>query len=68
VAALRQYPLLNASLDGANIVYHTKFTGLAWHWRGGLIVPGSRAAGEKNVLCLQRAIVVPGRARPLAPA
>jgi 2-oxoglutarate dehydrogenase E2 component (dihydrolipoamide succinyltransferase) len=65
VAALRQYPLLNASLDGANIVYHNEINlGIAVALEGGLIVPVIRAAGEKSVLGLQRAIVdLAGRAR-----
>ncbi len=65
VAALRQYPLINASLDGANIVYHNEINlGIAVALEGGLIVPVIREAGEKSVLGLQRAIVdLAGRAR-----
>jgi pyruvate dehydrogenase E2 component (dihydrolipoamide acetyltransferase) len=58
VVALRQYPLLNASLDGNNIVYHNDINiGIAVALENGLIVPVIRAADEKNVLGLQRAIV-----------
>ncbi len=71
VAALRQYPLLNASLDGTNIVYHNEINlGIAVALEGGLIVPVIRAADEKNVLGLQRAIVdlaARARSRQLKP-
>jgi len=65
VVALRQYPLLNASLDGNNIVYHNEINiGIAVALENGLIVPVIRGADEKNVLGLQRAIVdLAGRAR-----
>ena len=65
VVALRQYPLLNASLDGNNIVYHNDINiGIAVALENGLIVPVVRNADEKNVLGLQRAIVdLAGRAR-----
>jgi 2-oxoglutarate dehydrogenase E2 component (dihydrolipoamide succinyltransferase) len=71
VAALRQFPLLNASLDGANIVYHNEIhLGIAVALEGGLIVPVIRSADEKNVLGLQRAIVdlaARARSRQLKP-
>jgi 2-oxoglutarate dehydrogenase E2 component (dihydrolipoamide succinyltransferase) len=65
VAALRQFPLLNASLDGNNIVYHNEIhIGIAVALENGLIVPVIRSADEKNILGLQRAIVdLAGRAR-----
>jgi len=56
--ALRHFPLLNASLDGNNIVYHNEIhIGIAVALENGLIVPVIRGADEKNVLGLQRAIV-----------
>jgi len=63
--ALRQFPLLNASLDGNNILYHNEINiGIAVALENGLIVPVVRQADEKNVLGLQRAIVdLAGRAR-----
>jgi pyruvate dehydrogenase E2 component (dihydrolipoamide acetyltransferase) len=71
VVALRQYPLLNASLDGNNIVYHNDVNiGIAVALENGLIVPVIRAADEKNVLGLQRSIVdlaTRSRARQLKP-
>jgi len=71
VAALREYPLLNASLEGNNIVYHNDINiGIAVALENGLIVPVIRAADEKNVLGLQRAIVdlaTRARSRQLKP-
>jgi pyruvate dehydrogenase E2 component (dihydrolipoamide acetyltransferase) len=70
-AALRQYPLLNASLDGNNIIHHNEIhIGIAVALENGLIVPVIRAADEKNVLGLQRAIVdlaTRARSRQLKP-
>jgi 2-oxoglutarate dehydrogenase E2 component (dihydrolipoamide succinyltransferase) len=71
VAALRQFPLVNASLDGNNIVYHNEIhIGIAVALENGLIVPVIRNADEKNVLGLQRSIVdlaARARARQLKP-
>jgi pyruvate dehydrogenase E2 component (dihydrolipoamide acetyltransferase) len=65
VVALRQFPLLNASLDNNNIIYHNEINvGIAVALENGLIVPVIRGADEKNVLGLQRSIVdLAGRAR-----
>ncbi|MGA2435696.1 MAG: 2-oxoglutarate dehydrogenase, E2 component, dihydrolipoamide succinyltransferase [Bryobacteraceae bacterium] len=69
--ALRAFPLVNASIDGNNIVYHDQINiGIAVALEGGLIVPVIRNAGEMNVLGLQRAIVdlaARARARQLKP-
>jgi pyruvate dehydrogenase E2 component (dihydrolipoamide acetyltransferase) len=71
VVALRQYPLVNASLDGNNIIYHNEINiGIAVALENGLIVPVIRAADERNVLGLQRAIVdlaTRARSRQLKP-
>jgi 2-oxoglutarate dehydrogenase E2 component (dihydrolipoamide succinyltransferase) len=71
VAALRQFPLLNASLDGNNIVYHNEIhIGIAVALENGLIVPVIRGADEKNILGLQRSIVdlaARARSRQLKP-
>jgi len=71
VVALRQYPLLNASLDGNNIIHHSDVNiGIAVALENGLIVPVIRAADEKNVLGLQRSIVdlaTRARSRQLKP-
>ena len=63
--ALRAYPIVNASIDGNNIVYHSEINiGIAVALENGLIVPVIRNADEKNVVGLQRAIVdLAGRAR-----
>jgi pyruvate dehydrogenase E2 component (dihydrolipoamide acetyltransferase) len=71
VAGLRQYPLLNASLDNNNIIYHNEINiGIAVALENGLIVPVIRGADEKNVLGLQRSIVdlaARARSRQLKP-
>jgi pyruvate dehydrogenase E2 component (dihydrolipoamide acetyltransferase) len=71
VAALRQYPLLNASIDGTNIIYHNEVhIGIAVALENGLIVPVVRNADEKNVIGLQRSIVdlaARARSRQLKP-
>jgi pyruvate dehydrogenase E2 component (dihydrolipoamide acetyltransferase) len=71
VAGLRQYPLLNASLDQHNIIYHNEIhVGIAVALENGLIVPVIRGADEKNVLGLQRSIVdlaARARSRQLKP-
>jgi pyruvate dehydrogenase E2 component (dihydrolipoamide acetyltransferase) len=71
VVGLRQYPLLNASLDGTNIIYHHEIhIGIAVALENGLIVPVIRGADEKNVLGLQHSIVdlaTRARARQLKP-
>ena len=71
VEALRTYPLLNASLEGNNIIYHNEINiGIAVALENGLIVPVIRNADEKNVLGLQRAIVdlaTRARSRQLKP-
>ncbi len=70
-AAIRQYPILNASIDGTNIIYHRDVNiGIAVALENGLIVPVIRNADEKNVIGLQRAIVdlaARARSRQLRP-
>src|SRR5581483_10312112 len=71
VEALRTYPLLNASIEGTNIIYHNEINiGIAVALENGLIVPVIRGADEKNVLGLQRSIVdlaARARSRQLKP-
>jgi pyruvate dehydrogenase E2 component (dihydrolipoamide acetyltransferase) len=58
--ALRQYPILNASIQDTNIVYHNDVNlgvAVALDGGNGLIVPVIKNADEKNVAGLQRAIV-----------
>ncbi len=57
IDALRQVPIVNASLDGDNIVYKKDINlGIAVALDNGLIVPVIRNADEKNLLGLSRAI------------
>jgi pyruvate dehydrogenase E2 component (dihydrolipoamide acetyltransferase) len=57
-AALREYPIVNASIEGTNILYHRDINiGVAVALENGLIVPVIRNADEKNVVGLQRSIV-----------
>jgi 2-oxoglutarate dehydrogenase E2 component (dihydrolipoamide succinyltransferase) len=57
VDALRQFPMVNASIDGDNIVYKKDINlGIAVALDQGLIVPVIRHADEKNLLGLTRAI------------
>jgi 2-oxoglutarate dehydrogenase E2 component (dihydrolipoamide succinyltransferase) len=65
VDALRQFPIVNASIDGDNIVYKKDLNlGIAVALENGLIVPVIRNADEKNLLGLSRAINdLAGRAR-----
>jgi 2-oxoglutarate dehydrogenase E2 component (dihydrolipoamide succinyltransferase) len=71
VEALRTFPIVNASIDGTNILYHNEINiGIAVALENGLIVPVIRNADEKNVLGLQRSIVdlaSRARARQLKP-
>jgi pyruvate dehydrogenase E2 component (dihydrolipoamide acetyltransferase) len=56
--ALRVFPVLNASIEGTNILYHNDINiGIAVALDGGLIVPVIRNADEKTVVGLQRSIV-----------
>ena len=57
VDALRQFPMVNASIDGDNIIYKKDINlGIAVALDNGLIVPVIRNADEKNLLGLSRAI------------
>ena len=57
VEALKQFPLLNSSLDGANIVYKRDINiGIAVALETGLIVPVIKRASEKNFLGIARAL------------
>ena len=71
VEAIRAYPIVNASIEGNNIIYHNEINvGVAVALENGLIVPVIRNADEKNVTGLQRAIVdlsTRARSRQLKP-
>ncbi len=57
VDALKAFPVLNASIDAENIVYHKDFNlGVAVALDWGLIVPVVHNADERNVLGLARAL------------
>ena len=65
VDALRDFPTVNASVDGTNVVLHGEINiGIAVALDWGLIVPVLKHAEEKNFLGLQRGINdLAGRAR-----
>jgi pyruvate dehydrogenase E2 component (dihydrolipoamide acetyltransferase) len=65
VSALRRFPIVNASLDGDNVIYKKDINlGVAVALDSGLIVPVIKHADEKNLLGLSRAIAdIAGRAR-----
>jgi len=69
--AIRHFPILNASIEGTNIIYHNEINiGIAVALENGLIVPVIRGADEKNVVGLQRSIVdlsTRARSRQLKP-
>ncbi len=69
--AIRAFPIVNASIEGTNIIYHNDINiGIAVALENGLIVPVIRNADEKTALGLQRAIVdlaTRARSRQLKP-
>ncbi len=71
VEAIHDFPIVNASIEGNNIIYHNEINiGVAVALENGLIVPVIRHADEKNVTGLQRAIVdlsTRARSRQLKP-
>jgi pyruvate dehydrogenase E2 component (dihydrolipoamide acetyltransferase) len=71
VDALRQFPMVNASIDGDNIIYKKDINlGIAVALDNGLIVPVIRNADEKNLLGLSRSIndlAVRARSKKLNP-
>ncbi len=57
IEALRRYPVLNASLDDADIIYHEYFDiGVAVSTERGLMVPIIRNAEAKNYADIEKAI------------
>jgi len=57
IDALRAVPIVNASVDGENIVYHRDINvGIAVALDWGLIVPVIKKADEKNLVGLSRAV------------
>jgi len=57
LVGLREFPIINASMDENNIIYHRDLNiGIAVALDWGLIVPVVKRADEKNILGLSRAI------------
>jgi pyruvate dehydrogenase E2 component (dihydrolipoamide acetyltransferase) len=57
VKGIREFPIINASVEGDNIRYHRNINiGIAVALDWGLIVPVIKNAEEKNIVGLQRAI------------
>jgi 2-oxoglutarate dehydrogenase E2 component (dihydrolipoamide succinyltransferase) len=57
IAGLREFPVINASMDENNVIYHREYNiGIAVALDWGLIVPVLKNADEKNILGLARAI------------
>ncbi|MGH9431813.1 MAG: dihydrolipoamide acetyltransferase family protein [Terriglobia bacterium] len=57
VEALKQFPIVNSSLDGDNVVYKRDINlGVAVALETGLIVPVVKRADEKNFLGISRAV------------
>ncbi|HEX2123047.1 MAG TPA: 2-oxoglutarate dehydrogenase, E2 component, dihydrolipoamide succinyltransferase, partial [Thermoanaerobaculia bacterium] len=71
IAGLREFPILNASMDESNVVYHREYNiGIAVALDWGLIVPVLKRADELNILGASRAINDLGdraRTKKLAP-
>jgi 2-oxoglutarate dehydrogenase E2 component (dihydrolipoamide succinyltransferase) len=57
IAGLREFPILNASMDEGNVIYHREHNiGIAVALDWGLIVPVLKRADELNILGASRAI------------
>ncbi len=57
VEAIKEFPILNASIDGTNLVYKRDVNiGVAVALETGLIVPVVKQANEKNFLGIARAV------------
>jgi pyruvate dehydrogenase E2 component (dihydrolipoamide acetyltransferase) len=71
VDCLRRHPVINASIDGDNVIYRGSVNlGIAVALENGLIVPVVKGAEEKNILGLSRSIqdvADRARARKLSP-
>ncbi len=57
ITALREFPIINSSIDGDNIIYKDDLNiGIAVALDWGLIVPVLKRADEKNILGIARSI------------
>jgi 2-oxoglutarate dehydrogenase E2 component (dihydrolipoamide succinyltransferase) len=62
VAALKKYPILNASVDGSDIVYHGYFDiGIAVGSPRGLVVPIIRGADQLSFAQIEKTIAEYGK-------
>ncbi|ALM81782.1 2-oxoglutarate dehydrogenase complex dihydrolipoyllysine-residue succinyltransferase [Bordetella sp. N] len=62
VAALKKYPVLNASVDGKDVIYHGYFDiGIAVGSPRGLVVPILRNADQLSIADIEKAIADFGR-------
>jgi len=71
ISGLREFPILNASMDESNVIYHREYNiGIAVALEWGLIVPVLKHADELNILGVARAVNDLGdraRAKRLSP-
>jgi pyruvate dehydrogenase E2 component (dihydrolipoamide acetyltransferase) len=71
ITGLREFPILNASMDEANVIHHRDVNiGIAVALEWGLIVPVLKQADELNILGIARAVNDLGdraRAKKLSP-
>jgi pyruvate dehydrogenase E2 component (dihydrolipoamide acetyltransferase) len=57
IAGLREFPIINASMDETNVIYHRDINvGIAVALDWGLIVPVVKNADEKNILGIARVV------------
>jgi pyruvate dehydrogenase E2 component (dihydrolipoamide acetyltransferase) len=57
ISGLREFPVINASMDANNVIYHRDYNiGIAVALDWGLIVPVLKRADELNILGMSRAI------------
>lgn len=62
IAALKRYPLINASIDGKDVIYHGYFDiGIAVGSPRGLVVPILRNADQMTIADVEKAIADFGR-------
>jgi pyruvate dehydrogenase E2 component (dihydrolipoamide acetyltransferase) len=71
IDGLREFPVINASIDGDNVVYHRDLNiGIAVALDWGLIVPVLKNADEKNLLGIAKTVADLGeraRTKKLSP-
>ena len=57
IEGIREFPILNASIDAENVIYHSEINvGIAVALDWGLIVPVLKHADEKNIFGMAKAI------------